>query len=135
MKKHGALLVIVFAALAIAWSGQAHPTAKMTPASARATVTAFFRALESGRFGRACALLGTDLLAETGGPRCPAILRFGTPDPLRWRIEGVQATPGGIGVRVRLSQNDLHRVRMLTWLAVVTDQHGSEKIVETRLLA
>ena len=140
MNKHSTLVSIVFVlALALASTMTGHafgkePARTVSPASARVLVVEYFQAVEAHRFRRACSLLGAALRAETGGAGCPSYLRRGLTGPLSWRVFGSQSAREGVGVRVRLGQNELDHVRMRTWLAIVRLEGGSLKIVETRLL-
>jgi hypothetical protein len=137
MNRYAVLTATAGLAVALAWSTHASaaaPAQTLTVTSARRTVIAYFRALETGRFQKACWLLGNELLAESGGPTCPEFLRNGMPDPLRWRILGSRPLGRGVGIVLRLGQNELDHVRMRTWLAVVRLEWRSLRIVETRLL-
>ena len=112
----------------------ATPARTVQSTDARKLVTRYFDALDSGRFKAACSLLGDELRGESGGSNCESFLAFGMPDPLVWKILGSVPARGGFGVRLRLGQNELDRVRMRTWLAIVRLEAGAPKIVETRLL-
>jgi len=101
---------------------------------ARALVTRYFTALETGRFRAACSLLGHELRSQSGGPSCPAFLRLGMPDPLVWELLGARPSGDGVAIRLRLGQNELDHVRIRTWLAIVGLEKGAPRIVETRLL-
>ncbi len=135
MNRYAVLTAAVVAAVALVTPAfAAAPSQTLTVPSARRTVIAYFHALEAGRFQQACWLLGNELLAESGGRRCPEFLRNGMPDPLRWRILGSRPLRRGVGIVVRLGQNELDHVRMRTWLAVVRLEWRSLRIVETQLL-
>ena len=137
MNKHRITLVAALASAAVALTAHATAAPAAQPraaAAAQAVVTDFFEAVEARRYAEACSYFGQDLLYESGGPRCAAFLRSGVTAPLRWKIVGRQPVPDGMGVVVRLAQNELDHVRMRTWLAVVRLEHGSPKIVQTRLL-
>ena len=102
-------------------------------ASACALVNRFFGSIREGRYERACSLLGAQLRAETGGPRCPSIValaRTGNP-----RVVGARSLDQGVGVRVVTFLNELGHLRRLSWLAVVADEEGSLRILRTRRLA
>jgi len=101
--------------------------------SACALVDRFFSSIRDGRYERACSLLGVQLRAETGGPRCPSIValaRTGTP-----RVIGATILDQGVGVRVVTFLQELGHLRRLTWLTVVADEGGSLRILRTRRLA
>jgi hypothetical protein len=137
MNRYALLTATAGLAVALAWSTHASaaaPAQTLTVPSARRTVIAYFHALEAGRFQKACWLLGNEFLAESGGWKCPGLLRNGMPDPLRWRILGSRLLRRGVGIVVQLGQNELDHVRMRTWLAVVKLEWRSLRIVETRLL-
>jgi hypothetical protein len=136
MNTYRALITAMLAAAALGstTAQAAAPLGSSSAAVARTTVAEFFAALESHRYRKACGLLGSALLVETGGANCPSFLRFGTPEPLRWTIVRARPAGAGVGIVVRLGQNELEHVRMRTWLAIVRYEHGSPKIVETRLL-
>jgi hypothetical protein len=139
MNRHTAFVGLLVATLAIAVSSTAHAASPVadarTASSARAVVVRFFEAVESHRFREACSLLGARLLAETRGPQCPDLIRLGTPDPPRWKVLGTRVRRAGVGVLLRLGQNELDHVRMRTWLAIVAPERGQLRIVETRLLS
>jgi len=120
--------------LAPAAPGESSERVALSAAAARAVVVRYFHALESGRYRKACPLLGSALHEESGGAACPSSLESGMPDPLLWEILGRRATPDGTGIVVRLGQNELDHVRMRTWLAIVRLEHSAPRIVETRLL-
>ena len=110
------------------------PARSVATTEARTVITRYFTALETGHFRTACGLLGRELRAQSGGPSCPSFLRFGMPDPLVWKVLGSRPSGDGVGIRLRVSQNELDHVRMRTWLAIVRLEEGVPRIVETRLL-
>jgi hypothetical protein len=112
----------------------ATPARSVHSNDARALVIRYFDALEQGRFRAACSLLGRDLLIESHGSGCPVFLRLGMPSRLEWELVATRPVKDGVGVLLRLGQDELDHVRMRTWLAVIRLEEGTLKLVETRLL-
>lgn len=115
-------------------TARAENSAGVSAVAGRALVVRYFEALDAHRFASACAMLGAELRADSGGDSCPTFLRTGMPDPLRYRIERTRVVRGGVDVVVRLGQNELDHVRMRTWLAIVRVEDRTPRIVATRLL-
>jgi hypothetical protein len=152
-KFHMAAVGLALLSLAIAgpslgaYSGkQTRPSSFLTPVSYSAAcradserreacnlVSNFFRSVNSGRFGTACTLLGTQLRTETAGPGCPALIKAGS-GPHPWGIRGARATASGVQVRVVLGQSELGHERMRVWIASVGIEGTSLKILETTLV-
>ncbi|HEY4621742.1 MAG TPA: hypothetical protein VIG93_08580 [Gaiellaceae bacterium] len=102
--------------------------------SACALISRFFRAMNSGEFASACSLLGEVLRSETYGMSCPRFLALGLPEPMPWGIAGARRTGSGVAVVVTLGQSELDHIRMRRHLALVGPEHGTLRILETRLV-
>ena len=98
-------------------------------------VSRFFRAVNSRRYEEACAALGVELRAETGGAACPAFIGGAVPEPVPWAIRGGRVTSDGASVTVTVGQFELGHYRMREWVAVVRDLNGRSLIVATQLVA
>jgi hypothetical protein len=98
--------------------------------SACGLIADYFEALDEGRPGRACSLLGAQLRFETGGPLCPRALAVsgGTPHV----IVGVRRTTGGLVVLVDVGIHEFDHYRLLRWAALVGQESGRLKILATR---
>jgi hypothetical protein len=104
-------------------------------ATACGLVRRFFDNTSNGRFAASCALLGRELLAETGGARCPSLMRYAYFAWERsWAVVGTRATRPGIGVIVRLELPELDHVRRLLWLATVAREGTRFVIQDTRIV-
>jgi hypothetical protein len=93
----------------------------------------YFRAINAGRYGHACALLGEKLRLETGGTDCPRVLAFAGQQ--RFGILDAWRSGAEVGVVVALDLPELDHVRVLHWLALVGVEGGTLKILETRRIA
>ena len=100
--------------------------------AACALVIDFFRSVNTRRYERACALLGAELRAETGGAACPTVLA--ADEGRRYAVRGVRLLATGTGVLVSIWFPELGHFRELPWLAVVAPERGKLLIVETRRL-
>jgi hypothetical protein len=126
-------VVAAFASTAAARSEpRIAPTCLRTVESASACglVGAFFDALDRGRTARACSLLGTDLLSETGGAACPGFLAPSGGAP--HAIISARRTRAGVVVFVDVGLNEFDHYRMLRWAALVGPEYGLLRILETR---
>ena len=93
----------------------------------------FFRSVNTRKYKRACALLGTTLLRETGGPDCPQVLAWNS--GTRYAIRSTRSLQTGTGVLVSVWLHELDHFRELRWLAVVAPEAGTLRLVETRRVA
>jgi hypothetical protein len=128
------------------WNRASRPAAQLAPrlgshvcarddvlSSACDLVASYFRAINAGRYSTACAMLGAQLLLETGGESCRRALAVAGRQ--RFRIVGAGQVTGGVGVVVAVGLHELGHVRMLRWLALVGDEGGQLKILATRRVA
>jgi len=97
-------------------------------------IVRFFRALNSGQFGSACALLGEQLRDQNRGLGCPRFLSVGYPEPMPWGILGARRSGSGAVVLITLGQSELDHIRMRRHLAYVAFEGGRLRILETKLL-
>lgn len=129
---------LVIAVAATAQEAGARPTARLTPSCLRTTggesacrlTIAFFDALNSGRFEKACSLIGRSLRLETGGRDCPSVLAFSQGTPVE--IVGVRSSNTGAVVLVRVGFHELDHFRMLSWAVLVGHEAGRLRILDTR---
>jgi hypothetical protein len=102
--------------------------------SACRLVHAFFRAVNTRHFGRACALLGRRLSSDTYGVSCQASLDGQVAAPVPWGILEARANRAGISVLVEVGQLGLERIWMRTHRLYVAREDGRLRILETRLV-
>jgi hypothetical protein len=95
-------------------------------------VVSYFRAINAGRYRTACGMLGARLRLETGGRDCPRVLAFAGRQ--RFGILNARHIVGRVGGVVALDLPELDHVRVLPWLALIGREHGSLKLLETRLI-
>ncbi len=125
-----ALTVALVIAVATAQEAGAGPTARLTQSclgttggeSACLLTIAFFDALNSGRFEKACSLIGRSLRLETGGRDCPSVLAMSKGTP--FEIIGARSSNTGAIVLVRVGFHELDHVRMLSWAVLVGREAG-----------
>ncbi len=93
----------------------------------------FFHSVNAKQYKRACSLLGTTLLQQTGGPGCPALLA--ADGAKRYAIRGARPLRAGTGVLVSVWFPELDHYRQLRWLATVALEAGKLRIITTRRVA
>jgi hypothetical protein len=139
--------VVVVAALVAVGSTAAASTAKQAPRAKLAAscqsdrarsdarieacelIVEFFRAVNGGRYGHACSLLGEQLQLETGGSHCPDWLAFSV--PRRFQILRARPALAEVEVFVRVGLPELGHVRLLSWWALVGHEAGRLRILAT----
>jgi hypothetical protein len=97
-------------------------------------IATFFRAVNSGRFGTACSLLGAQLKTETYGLTCERFIEVGVPEPMPWGILGAAASGSGVVVLVALGQSELDHIRMRRHRALVDVEGGRLRILRTQIV-
>jgi hypothetical protein len=102
--------------------------------SACRLVHAFFRAVNTRDFDRACALLGKRLSSDTYGVSCQASLDGQVAAPVPWGILEARANRAGVSILVDVGQLGLERIWMRTHRLYVAREDGRLRILETRLV-
>jgi hypothetical protein len=97
--------------------------------SACRLVARCFDELNTGQERRACALLGVNLLRESGGPNCPELLAMsrGTPSA----ILSARTDRSRIDLVVSVGLRELDHYRMLRWFTLVGYEEGQLRILAT----